>query len=60
MRRRSNPPADDLAGIGVDGEGDLDKALPSGDIGEIVDPEHVRCGSLLWRSGSRATLSGSS
>jgi hypothetical protein len=29
-------------GKGIDDEGDIDKALPCGDVGEIADPEHVR------------------
>lgn len=43
MRRGADTPADDPAGIGVDDEGDIDEALPSGDIGEIRHPEHVGC-----------------
>jgi hypothetical protein len=44
MRRGADAPADDLAGIGVDDESDIDEALPGGDIGEIADPQHVRRG----------------
>jgi hypothetical protein len=42
MRRGADTPADDSAGIGVKDEGDVDEALPGGDISEIADPEHVR------------------
>ena len=38
-----HPPADDAAGIGVDDEGDVGKARPGDDIGEVGDPEPVRC-----------------
>jgi len=44
MRRGADAPADDLAGKGVDDEGDVDEALPGGDMGEIADPEHVGSG----------------
>jgi len=36
MRRGTDPPADDAAGIGVDAESDIDEPLPGGDIGEMV------------------------
>jgi hypothetical protein len=35
MRRSRDPPAHDPAGIGVDDEGDVDKAGPGRDIGEV-------------------------
>ena len=35
MRRSADPPADDLAGIGVDDESHIDKRLPGGDAGEV-------------------------
>jgi len=44
MRRGADAPADDLAGKGVEDEGDVDEALPGGDTGEIAYPEHVGCG----------------
>jgi len=37
MRRGADAPADDLAGKGVDDEGDVDEALPGGDTGEVAD-----------------------
>ncbi len=43
VRRGADTPADDLAGIGVDDEGNINEASPSGDIGEVADPEHVGC-----------------
>ena len=43
MRRGADTPADDLAGIGVDDKSHIDEPLPGGDMGEIADPEHVRC-----------------
>src|SRR3954453_4820545 len=42
MRRARGPPAHDPAGIGVDHEGDVDKAGPGRDIGEVGEPENVR------------------
>src|ERR1700712_5819471 len=39
MRRARGPPAHDPAGIGVDHEGDVDKAGPGRDIGEVREPE---------------------
>jgi len=39
MRRPANTPADNAPGKCVDDEGELDKTLPSGDIGEIRNPE---------------------
>ncbi len=41
MRGAADPPAHDASGIGVDDECDIDEAFPSGDIGEIRNPEHV-------------------
>ena len=32
----ARPPADDLAGIGIDDEGDIHKPLPCGDVTEVV------------------------
>lgn len=37
----ADPPADDPAGKDVDDEGDIDKTLPGGDVGEVGDPELV-------------------
>lgn len=44
MSRGANAPTDDLAGMGVDDEGDIHEPLPGGEIGEITDSEHVRRG----------------
>jgi len=41
LRRGAGAPADDLARVSVDDEGDIDEPLPGGDIGEITDPQHV-------------------
>ncbi|GAB5378315.1 MAG: hypothetical protein AcusKO_47770 [Acuticoccus sp.] len=43
MSGPAHPPADDAAGIGVDDEGDVDEARPGRDIGEIREPQPVRC-----------------
>jgi hypothetical protein len=40
--RAAHSPSDNAAREGVDDEGDVDEALPSGDIGEIAHPKHVR------------------
>src|SRR3954464_4377386 len=42
MRCARGPPAHDPAGIGVDDEGDIDKAAPGRDIGEVGEPKNVR------------------
>jgi hypothetical protein len=41
MRRARGPPAHNPAGIGVDDEGDVDKAAPGRDIGEVGEPKDV-------------------
>src|SRR2546423_8957704 len=40
--RHTGPPADDLAGEHVDGEGDVDGARPGGDVAEVGHPQPVR------------------
>ena len=35
-------PTDDLSGVDVDDEGDVDEAWPCGDIGKVADSENVR------------------
>src|SRR5271156_6638690 len=45
-RRARYAPADDAPGKGVDDEGDIDKALPGGDVGK-VDPHKVS-GAGAW------------
>src|SRR5574344_2534368 len=45
-RRAGYPPADDSPGKDVDDEGDIHKALPGGDVGEIRDPQGVRTTGL--------------
>src|SRR5882757_4144631 len=45
VRRARDPPAHDPAGIGVDHKGDVDKAGPGRDVGEVGEPEDIR----LWR-----------
>src|SRR3954466_10630029 len=42
MRRARGPPAHNPARIGVDHEGDVDKAGPGRHIGEVGEPENVR------------------
>ena len=42
MRRPAGAPADDPAGVGVDDEGDVDKARPGRDVGEVRHPKPVR------------------
>src|SRR3954463_7539111 len=42
MRRARGSPAHDPAGVGVDHKGDVDKAGPGRDIGEVGEPENVR------------------
>jgi len=42
VRRARDPPAHDPAGIGVDHKGDVDKAGPGRDIGEVGEPEDIR------------------
>jgi hypothetical protein len=42
VRGAAEPPANDPLGNGVDHEGDADEAQPSGDKGEVGDPEDVR------------------
>ena len=42
MGRAAYPPADDPSRVGVDDKGDVDEALPSGDVGEVRQPQRVR------------------
>src|SRR5260370_3965673 len=42
VRRARDPPAHDPAGIGVDHKGDVDKAGPGRDVGEVGEPEDIR------------------
>lgn len=42
MCRAGGSPAHDLAGIGIDDEGDVDEAGPGRDIGEVGEPQNVR------------------
>src|SRR6476659_188319 len=42
VRRARDPPANDPPGIGVDHKGDVDKAGPGRDIGEVGEPEDIR------------------
>src|SRR5690606_28986439 len=41
-RRTRGPPADDAPGEDVNHEGDIDKATPGRDVGEVRDPQLVR------------------
>jgi hypothetical protein len=43
MRRPACSPADDPPGIGIDDEGHIDEAGPARDVGEVRDPQPVRC-----------------
>jgi hypothetical protein len=51
--RSRRPPADDPPGKDVDDEGDVDEALPGGDVGEVRQPQCVRpgCPELCWNLG---------
>jgi len=60
MGRARGAPAHDPTRECVDDERDVDEALPSGDVGEVRDPQRVRPGRLeltvylVERTGSRA------
>ena len=41
---RGELPADDLAAVGVDHEGEEQDALPAAQVGEVGDPEPIRAG----------------
>ena len=41
----ADPPAHDVAGVNVDDEGDIDKARPCRDIGEVRHPQPVGSGA---------------
>jgi hypothetical protein len=42
MRRSTGTPSEDAASEGVDDKRYINKALPSGHIGKVRDPQHVR------------------
>jgi hypothetical protein len=42
MGRPADPPANDIAGVDVDHEGDIDEPRPGRDVSEVRDPQHVR------------------
>lgn len=44
MSGPANRPADDASGKHFDDDGDINKALPGGDMGEIAHPQPVRAG----------------
>ena len=44
--RPARPPADDAPRVGVDDEGDVDEAGPSRHVGEVADPQPIRCGRM--------------
>ena len=48
VRRRAaaDAPAHDPPRVGVDDEGDVDEALPGGDVGEVADPQPIRRGRV--------------
>jgi hypothetical protein len=46
VRRATGTPSHDAAGEGVDDKRHINKALPSGHVGEVGDPQHVRPGGL--------------
>lgn len=46
MRGSADAPANDIAGVDIDHEGDIDEARPGRDIGEVGHPEHVRRWSM--------------
>lgn len=37
-------PADDAAGVGVDHDGEVEESFPGAQVGDIGDPQPVRCG----------------
>jgi hypothetical protein len=39
----AHPPTDDAAGEGIDDKCNVDEAMPRPHIGEVADPEDVRC-----------------
>lgn len=43
VRRPTDPPAGNAPRIGVNDEGHIDEALPGRHIGEVADPQQVRC-----------------
>src|SRR5215831_11589818 len=45
-RRTRHTPTNDPSREGVDDEGDVDEPLPGGDIGEVREPQGVRCGRV--------------
>jgi len=46
MCRAGDLPADDATRVGVDDEGDVDEALPKGDVDQVRDPQPVRAHDL--------------
>src|SRR5215211_4754568 len=42
LGRARHPPADNAPGVGIDHEGDVHKARPGRDIGEVADPKRIR------------------
>src|SRR3984957_9124316 len=52
--RARDPPAHDPAGIGIDHKGDVDKAGPGRDIGEVGEPENIRPWRLERKRGAEA------
>jgi hypothetical protein len=43
MRRPADSPANDIAGVNVDDERDIDEPAPGRDIGKVRDPQPVGC-----------------
>ena len=43
---RLTRPARDAPGVGVEDEGDMGEALPGRHVGEVADPEPIRCGRV--------------
>ena len=43
MGRPTDPPAHNAARENINDKGDMNEALPCGDIGKVTDSEHVRC-----------------
>lgn len=53
MRRPARPPSNDARSEEVDDKGDVDQALPGGDIGEVRNPQPVWCwGNSRFERGS--------
>ena len=46
MLGSAHTPTDDPSRVGIDDEGNVGKALPAGDVGEVRQPQRVRTGCV--------------